>query len=45
MAPALYGRGIARLKHGDAAGSADIVEAVRINPTIADRMARYGVTP
>jgi len=41
----LYGRGIARLRNGDPAGNEDIVEAVRINPGVAARMARARVTP
>ena len=45
MTAALYGRGIARLRSGDMEGNADIVEAVKIEPAIADRMARIGVTP
>jgi len=45
FAPSLYARGVAKIKSGDAAGNADIAEAVRINPAIEGRMARYGVNP
>lgn len=44
-AAALYGRGVARLRSGDMEGNADIEEAVKIQPAIAGRMARIGVTP
>jgi len=42
----LYGRGVAKIKSGNAAdGNADIAEAVKIDPQIAERMAKIGVTP
>jgi tetratricopeptide (TPR) repeat protein len=45
-AAALYLRGLARQKSGDAAGgTADIAEAKAINPKIAEIYAGYGVTP
>ncbi len=44
LASALYGRGVARLKKGDAAsGNADVVAAKSIKATIVDEFARYGV--
>jgi tetratricopeptide (TPR) repeat protein len=45
MASALYGRGVARLRAGEAAGNEDVVEALKIDPAIAPRMAAIGVTP
>src|SRR5262249_26225872 len=40
----LYGRGIAKLKKGDAAaGDADIAAAKALQPDIVDAMARLGV--
>jgi tetratricopeptide (TPR) repeat protein/transglutaminase-like putative cysteine protease len=46
LANSLYGRGIARKRLGDLAGSkADIDAALRIDPTMADRYAFYGITP
>jgi len=43
-APALYGRGIIRIKNGDrASGGADIAAAVHHNANIAAEMARAGV--
>jgi TonB family protein len=45
-APALYLRGIAKLKAGDAAGGqADVAAAKAIDPKIAQTYAAYGVTP
>ena len=44
LASALYGRGLAKLKKGDAAGgNADLAAAKAINATIADDFAHYGV--
>ena len=44
LAGSLYGRGIAKLKKGDATGgNADIAAAKAIRPEIADEFARYGV--
>jgi tetratricopeptide (TPR) repeat protein len=44
LAGALYGRGLARLKAGDQAGSdADIMQAKTIAAGIGDDFARYGV--
>jgi tetratricopeptide (TPR) repeat protein len=43
-APALYGRGIIRMKNGDlAGGGADVALAKRHRATIAEEMARAGV--
>jgi tetratricopeptide (TPR) repeat protein len=42
-APALYGRGIIRLKNGDLAGDADVALATHHRPGIAAEMARAGV--
>lgn len=44
LASALYGRGLARLRMGDQAGSdADISAAKEIAAGIGDDFARYGV--
>ena len=44
LAGSLHGRGMARLKKGDAAGgNADITAAKAINPDVAKDFARYGV--
>jgi Flp pilus assembly protein TadD len=44
LASALYGRGLARLKNGDKAGSdADISAAKTIQARIGDDFRRYGV--
>jgi tetratricopeptide (TPR) repeat protein len=46
QAGSLYGRGLAKLKNGDAAGGeADIAAAKAIQADIAEEFARYGVTP
>ena len=44
LASALYGRGLAKLKKGDTAGSdADIALANAFEPNIKAHFARYGV--
>ena len=44
LASALYGRGLAKLKNGDVAGSnADISAAKTIRAEIGDDFTRYGV--
>jgi len=44
LASALYGRGYARLKNGDKAGSdSDMAAARTIEAEIGDNFARYGV--
>jgi hypothetical protein len=44
MASAMYGRGLARLKKGDAAGgNADLASAKNLQKTVADEFSRYGV--
>jgi tetratricopeptide (TPR) repeat protein len=44
MASALYGRGLARLKKGDAAGgNADVAEAKKLETTVVDDFSNYGV--
>ena len=44
LASALYGRGLAKLKNGDKAGSdADISAAKTIQAEIGDDFTRYGV--
>ena len=44
MASALYGRGLARLKKGDAAGgNADLASAMKLEKKVADEFSRYGV--
>ena len=46
QAGSLYGRGLAKLKKGDAVGGdADIAAAKAIQGDIAEEFARYGVTP
>ena len=40
---ALYGRGVARLRKGDAAGAADIEAAKAIQADIAEEYAKYGI--
>ena len=43
-ADSLYGRGLAKLRNGDAAGgNADIAAAKTIDGGIAETFARYGV--
>jgi tetratricopeptide (TPR) repeat protein len=39
----LYGRGLAKMKKGDASGEADIAEAKKADPHIADNFAKYGL--
>jgi tetratricopeptide (TPR) repeat protein/predicted aspartyl protease len=42
----LYGRGLARQHKGDsAAGAADLSAASALNPRIAERAAKFGITP
>ncbi len=44
MPTALYGRGLAELKKGNAgAGNADMAAAKAVNPKIVDEFSRYGV--
>ena len=44
MADALYGRGLAQRRMGDAAGAAaDIGAAKEIKPNISEDFVRYGV--
>jgi hypothetical protein len=44
IAESLYGRGIAKVRKGDAAGgNGDIAAAKALNPGIADMMDRLGV--
>jgi hypothetical protein len=44
MPTALYGRGLAQLKKGNAGvGNADMAAANAVNPKIADEFSRYGV--
>ena len=44
MASALYGRGLARIKKGDAAGgNADVTAAKNLETKIADDFSHYGV--
>jgi tetratricopeptide (TPR) repeat protein len=46
LAKSLYGRGLAKLKKGDAVGGeADITAAKAIQAGIVEEFARYGVTP
>lgn len=41
-----YGRGVAKIKSGNPSeGNADIAEAIKRDPRIAEKMARVGVTP
>ena len=42
-ASSLYGRGIAKLRIGDASGHTDIADAKAIDSRIAEEFARYGV--
>ena len=42
-ASSLYGRGIAKLRIGDASGHNDIADAKAIDSRIAEEFARYGV--
>jgi tetratricopeptide (TPR) repeat protein/predicted aspartyl protease len=45
-APALYGRGIAKLRMmNTAAGQADIAAATALQPQVADYFNRHGITP
>jgi len=44
MATSLYGRGIAEYRKDPGAGKQDIADAKRQTLTIAEEMARYGVT-
>ena len=39
----LYGRGLARIRMGDAAGKGDQEAALTINPEVADDFAIYGL--
>ena len=41
----LYGRGLAKLDSGDAAGKADLAAAIAVNPKIRERTGKYGLTP
>jgi hypothetical protein len=43
IAESLYGRGVAKVKNGDADGNADIAAAKALNPNIAELMAKLGV--
>jgi tetratricopeptide (TPR) repeat protein len=44
LASALYGRGLARLKKGDAAGgNADVEAARKLETKVADDFSQYGV--
>jgi hypothetical protein len=44
LASALYGRGLARLKKGDAAGgNADVAAAKRLETKIAEDFSSYGI--
>ena len=45
MADTLFSRGVAKLKLGDRRGDADINAAKQIDPAIAERMAKLGVSP
>jgi hypothetical protein len=46
LASSLFGRGIARKRLGDIAGSkADIAAATLIDPKVADTYSIYGVKP
>jgi hypothetical protein len=45
LAVSLYGRGISKMKLGDAKGQADIESAKKIDATISDRMAGAGFLP
>jgi tetratricopeptide (TPR) repeat protein len=39
----LYGRGLAKLKNGDASGNADVAAAKALHANIAEEFASYGV--
>jgi tetratricopeptide (TPR) repeat protein len=44
LASSLYGRGVAKAKNGDiAGGNADVAEATRVQQSIPDEFASYGV--
>ena len=44
QASSLYGRGLARLKKGEAAGgNGDVAAAKKVSPKIAEEFSRYGV--
>jgi len=43
FAGALYGRGLAKQKKGDATADADIAAAKAIQSDIAEKLARYGL--
>jgi hypothetical protein len=44
MATALYGRGLARIKKGDATGgNADLAAAAKLEKKIAENFSNYGV--
>src|SRR5947209_17441685 len=43
LAFALYGRGLARVKHEDPSGEVDLAAARALQPDIAEECARYGV--
>ena len=44
LASALYGRGLARLKKGDAAGGkADLAAAAKLERKIAENFSQYGI--
>jgi TonB family protein len=45
LASALYARGVAKLKSGDAKGDVDITAAKAINPYIANMAAEDGIAP
>jgi tetratricopeptide (TPR) repeat protein len=46
LAWALYGRGVLRLRRGDAArGRADIAAARAIEPRVAEEIGRFGIKP
>lgn len=45
ISSSLYGRGIAKLRQGNAEGAADIAAAKALKPEIAEIFAGYGVTP
>ena len=43
LASALYGRGVAKLKNEDPAGTEDVAAAKAIQADIAEEFARYGM--
>ena len=46
IAWSLYGRGVARMKSGDAdGGKADVAAALAIHPGMGAEAAKYGVKP